>query len=89
EKEIYLARRSDAVIVVSQSDKDALERLVPGCNVFEVPLLRAVASRPPRMADTRDVVFVGGFGHPPNVDAVEWFLAEIWPLIRAASPRLR
>ncbi|MEI3015443.1 MAG: glycosyltransferase family 4 protein [Ruthenibacterium lactatiformans] len=27
-------------------------------------------------------MFVGGFGHAPNVDAVEWFFREIWPLVR-------
>ena len=31
-------------------------------------------------------MFLGGFNHPPNVDAVETFLAEIWPLLRARAP---
>jgi glycosyltransferase involved in cell wall biosynthesis len=26
-----------------------------------------------------DLVFVGGFRHPPNVDAVEHFVRDIWP----------
>jgi glycosyltransferase involved in cell wall biosynthesis len=29
-----------------------------------------------------DLVFVGGFQHPPNVDAVCWFVAEVMPLLR-------
>ena len=28
------------------------------------------------------LLFVGGFAHPPNADAVLWFAAEIWPRIR-------
>lgn len=28
------------------------------------------------------VVFVAGFGHPPNVDGAIWLVEEIWPLIR-------
>lgn len=28
------------------------------------------------------LLFVGGFAHPPNVDAVLWFAKEIYPLIR-------
>lgn len=28
-------------------------------------------------------MFVGGFAHPPNADAVLWFAKEIFPLIRA------
>ncbi len=29
------------------------------------------------------LLFVGGFAHPPNADAVLWFVREVWPLIRA------
>lgn len=28
------------------------------------------------------VLFVGGFSHPPNADAVHYFVKEIWPLFR-------
>lgn len=27
------------------------------------------------------IIFVGGFAHTPNIDAVKWFLSEIYPLI--------
>ena len=36
-----------------------------------------------------DVMFLGGFGHDPNVDAVAWLLAEVMPLIWAHRPELR
>ena len=33
--------------------------------------------------DTRDgLLFVAGFGHPPNVDAALWFCTDVLPLIR-------
>lgn len=32
------------------------------------------------------LLFVGNFSHPPNVDAVEWLIGEIWPLVRNALP---
>ncbi len=28
------------------------------------------------------IVFVGGFAHPPNTDAVKYFVNKIWPLVR-------
>ena len=31
------------------------------------------------------LLFVGGFAHPPNADAVLWFAREIYPLIRESS----
>lgn len=40
---------------------------------------------------TKEVVFVGNFGHPPNVDAAQWLAREIFPRVRArhATARLR
>ena len=32
------------------------------------------------------LLFVGGFAHPPNVDAVLWFVKEIWPKVREGVP---
>ncbi len=34
----------------------------------------------------RHVVFLGGFGHPPNIDAALHLKQEIWPLLRDALP---
>ncbi len=34
-------------------------------------------------AKREGLLFVGGFAHPPNADAVLWFAKEIYPLIRA------
>src|SRR5215217_1019638 len=45
---------------------------------------------PPESDPTREepgtVVFVGGFGHWPNVDAALWLGVEIMPLLRALRP---
>lgn len=32
------------------------------------------------------VIFVAGFGHPPNVDAAHWFVGEVWPRVCSAIP---
>lgn len=32
------------------------------------------------------LLFVGNFSHQPNVDAVEWLMSEIWPMVRSALP---
>ena len=37
-------------------------------------------------AKREGLLFVGGFAHPPNADAVLWFAEEIFPLIRRALP---
>lgn len=37
-------------------------------------------------SERRGFLFVGGFGHPPNVDGLLWLLEHIWPSIRASLP---
>ncbi|HZP09578.1 glycosyltransferase [Methyloceanibacter sp.] len=29
------------------------------------------------------LLFIGGFDHTPNVDAVKWFVGEVWPLLQS------
>lgn len=38
--------------------------------------------------DPGDLVFVGAMGYPPNRDAVEWWAAEVWPLLPDGTPPL-
>ena len=40
-------------------------------------------------AGRRDVLFVAGFAHPPNVDGATWFVAEVMPLLRSACPGVK
>jgi glycosyltransferase involved in cell wall biosynthesis len=37
----------------------------------------------------KDLLFIGGYGHPPNVDAIRWFVSDILPHIRAKLPDVR
>jgi len=34
------------------------------------------------------LAFLGSYSHPPNVDAIEAFLSEVWPLLRSSHPAL-
>lgn len=45
--------------------------------------------RPPAAARTYDLVFVGSMDWMPNIDGVQWFLAEVLPLIRGRKPGCR
>ena len=40
-------------------------------------------------ADRKDIYFVGGYQHPPNIDAACWFVNDIWPLIHEQLPEMR
>jgi GT2 family glycosyltransferase len=36
----------------------------------------------------RGLLFVGGFRHPPNIDAMLWFVGKVWPEIHGRFPNL-
>jgi GT2 family glycosyltransferase len=40
-------------------------------------------------AARHDIAFLGGFGHPPNLDAVIFFIDEVMPRLRSALPGVR
>ena len=44
---------------------------------------------PPGFEARRDLLFVGSFLHPPNPDAVTYFVRELWPELRARLPGVR
>ncbi|MBQ3033883.1 MAG: glycosyltransferase family 4 protein [Deferribacterales bacterium] len=40
-------------------------------------------------SDRKNILFVGGFGHPPNEDAVLWFMKNVWKFIKGAIPECK
>src|SRR5690606_32997900 len=71
--ELDVMQRSDVTLVVSPAERDLLARDAPGVRVEVVSNLHQVAGAGLPFEQRRDLVFVGGFRHPPNVDAVRWF----------------
>jgi len=42
-----------------------------------------------RITSGRQVMFIGGFQHRPNVDAILWFMRDIWPNVVSKVPDAR
>jgi GT2 family glycosyltransferase/glycosyltransferase involved in cell wall biosynthesis len=87
--ELEIAARCDAVVVVSSHEKEVLEEELPESRVVIVSNIHAVYEPVKPYAGRKDFVFIGGFEHPPNVDAMQWFCAEILPLVSAELPEAR
>jgi GT2 family glycosyltransferase len=84
--ELELINRSDVTLVVSEVERALLAEDAPGARVDVLSNLHELAAPGLPFGERRDVVFVGGFRHPPNVDAVLWFASEVWPSVHAAEP---
>ena len=80
-------KTADCVVVMSEKDR----KIVTGArkvNVLPngVDLERFRPS--PGELDSRRLLFIGSFAHLPNLLAVNFFLNEVWPLLRAHDPVL-
>ncbi len=76
----------DASIVVTENELELLRPEFPEKNIYVLPLILNIPGTEKSFADRRDIVFVGGYQHTPNVDAVQYFVAEVMPLIRKQLP---
>ncbi|GAA0588862.1 hypothetical protein GCM10009416_29230 [Craurococcus roseus] len=87
--ELGAALEADAVIVHSHVEAELLSRAAPGAAVHVVPW--TVRTRPAAApASARSgVAFIGGYAHPPNVDAARHLLRAVLPRAREAMPGLR
>jgi len=86
QQEFALMRASHATFVVSAAELDLLKQELPDANVMLLPNMHPVHARKLEFEQRAGLVFVGGFGHPPNVDAVYWLTNDIYPIIRARRP---
>ncbi len=85
-RELAVVAAADVTVVVSDAERTLLQHDAPGARVEVISNLHSIAGPGLPFDARRDVVFVGGFRHPPNVDGVRWFVAEAWPRVRAALP---
>jgi O-antigen biosynthesis protein len=86
QEELAVIAQSDLTIVVSEAEVSALAAEAPAAPVALISNIHEIDASPVASEGRRDVLFVGGFQHPPNSDAVEYFGEEIWPLFRATCP---
>ncbi len=87
--ERWVCQQADWVTAVSHPDKVHLEQLTNGRTPITVipnsldvvPFLLEAADAIPS-----DIVFSGKMDYRPNVDAVLWFVDEVWPIVRRERP---
>lgn len=89
DRELALIRRSDLCLVVSDEERRMLSELAPGSRVELLSNIHQLHGRSAGFEERRDLLFVGGFSHPPNLDAMRWFIADVFPRIRRDIPHVR
>ena len=87
--ERWACETADAVTTVSELDRAALPEtttpkyVIPNC--IDVGSYQSYQGA----VEPFEVVFTGKMDYRPNIDAVLWFVDEIWPSVRSAHPNAR
>ena len=90
EAELGVMRRVD--VTLSYSDAEAaviVSHNLDASKVARCPWVVEVRDAPPPFAARAGLAFLGGFQHPPNEEAVRFFLRDIMPELRRRLPGVK
>lgn len=73
-------------VATTEESAAALRRLQPWIDVVALTNGVDMPAQETPPEDRTDVAFIGWMGYGPNADAVRWFAAECWPVVRRSHP---
>jgi GT2 family glycosyltransferase/glycosyltransferase involved in cell wall biosynthesis len=91
-----VCRAVDVALYPTDEECELARERLPQCEIAAIPAYTYDAAQ---LAAARDglhrkvrrerhhLLFVGGFAHPPNADAVTWFVTEVLPLVKSRNAR--
>jgi GT2 family glycosyltransferase len=89
QQEYDIIDQADETWVVSNFERELLHDERPEKSVQVVPTIVEVRASATPFSLRRDFLFIGGFQHTPNIDAVLYFAREIFPLVHERLPAAR
>lgn len=78
--EIALMARADVTIVISSDEKKMLEEQYGMKRIWHIPQARRVFGCRESFREREGIVFIGS-AHPPNLDALKFYVEEILPVL--------
>jgi GT2 family glycosyltransferase/glycosyltransferase involved in cell wall biosynthesis len=87
--EFDIIRRSDCVMVCSTKELEIIANEAPEAFVTMFPWIRRVTPGSTPFEQRSDLAFIGGYHHQPNVDAVNYFAKNIFPIVRENLPDVK
>ncbi len=87
--ELQVVAKSDITCVHSSFEKKEILSNLASAQVHVSPIITDVIGRARGFLDRKDICFMGGYRHTPNVDAVLFFIKEVLPLVHRELPDLK
>ena len=80
----------DALVPVTVDDGDLFQSM--GCKVPVFPSPAGIDTdlwKPSEQEDPNTVYHIGSLEWLPNLEAIEWFINDVWPLVQAKCPNVK
>ena len=87
--ELYLMNKSNLIFFRTKKDCLTVLEQNKSYNVAALHLPPIYDGEIKSFDERNDLLYVGGFQHPPNADAVEYFITAIFPKILQKSPSIK
>lgn len=90
--EYELFAKADVGHVVGTYEQKIMQNEFPNKPIRNIPIYIYENMRDNANQDfekRKDILFVGGFGHAPNIDAVLWFAEKVFPKILTKYPNMK
>lgn len=81
--------QADASIIHSETEIEMLQRELHKAKTYLFPLTLSIPGTQHARQDRHDIVFIGGSAHPPNIDAIQYLVKDVMPLLRKQLPGVR
>lgn len=87
-EEIQVFAKADCSVPHTQVEKEIIRSEIPHLsdNIVVLPWAIEIVESQSSLQDRHDIMYLGGYNHPPNVDAVEYFIGEVYNKILNELP---
>ena len=90
-KELDIMRSVDVVYYLSEVEISIIHELdsTINANLLPIYIFEMIDKLNYNSTQRKDLMFIGGFVHRPNADAVLWFHDEIWPIVKGKNKNIK
>lgn len=89
QQELSTARKADKTLLVSPAEIELFKQEAPDIPVALLSNIHRNQETVSGYREREDILFIGGFEHLPNVDAMEYFINEIFPALHSLNPEIK
>jgi glycosyltransferase involved in cell wall biosynthesis len=87
-RELDIYSKADLIITVTEEDAKDLVEKCPNLHCRVVPNIHCIM-KPVQKYNKHQLIFVGGFDHLPNVDAVIFFCNDVLPILKQVFSEMK